>query len=1173
MERMGERDAMDIILYYGREGLLHHMHDTAQHQLETVGEHAVFRFWKAVSLAMQGGYTEAMREYTACAGKREVAMAVLGGQIHALRNQRQIDQDAIDELEAKMMMEEKGATPGSWLHLGAFHWLIGDHIKARDFVQKVPSGVSDPYLNALSLMGWINLTSMRSAFVEKSIANFDKAVDPQQGGIPNHIDALLGKVAYLDLKKNYSAAVHQLNSIVALSTLSADLAVPVNVEKAKILIKKGQWELAAEVAQKILKRDSNNAQALMILTLYLMAEDSKHSLTVSNLKELTRALEATEPKTHQLFATVGRTLSRLALTPGMLGHTMALISRACELQPKNAEYISEKAYQLTLAGDWTAALDTYKQALQVDDGNLGALHGIIKTQLMLGKLDDAEQQLEFLNQMQISERPAELCYLVAVMQWKKHRDQEASIKALDEAVSIHTKTCQGQVPSYSFYEMFNPQLLLSIIREYLQHCPTEPVSATDPPSTVASKARKPLELLLKHVKGCLEAQLMLARTDFIQNDLEKAQHTINSCIRADPSFAEAHLLAAQIAFYQENFQQTQQALRQATTEFDVRNWPQYKLLQGKVASAIGKYDDALTELDAAKRLTQATTEGKSYRPLNVLDHVAIYIELAQVHVRLRDQAAAEQTIADAHALFRNTREEGRIVIAQAMIICKKDIDRGLSMLRSVPQASPYFLKAKAQMANIYLNVRNNKRAFAKCYEELVEAFPTAASYLFLGEAYMSIQEPEKAIEVFEKARSLDPNDAEMASKIGMAFITTHDYAKAIQYYNNAVKAEPSKLQLRHDLASLYWKLGNYEEAEKELKASLQKKEKTKSSEELRSIMDDVKTTLLLAKVYKGAGDHKRMCDALIQSRVYQSTVLSRLSGESPDFLQQQRTICANICVELGEYYRRQKVVDKAVTFHNEALRHDETHTKSMLALAKLYRDKGDLDGCEHQANALLRVDPSNEEASMMVADILFRKSKFDDATYHFQQLLEKKPGNYEALVLFVQLLRRAGRLAEAPRFFTAAEAQSRRQDPGLHYAKGLYHRHTNNPRDALNEFNKGRFPRDGNRWSEPCTCNMIEVYLNPDQDPRQWDDVEGSEERPDVAENVGWAQKLLKDVRDQEKKRILEAYVKIARRKKEELEGALVLFHEIMTGSQEMGADGVCVEGGTGLACGRSSRH
>ena len=162
----------------------------------------------------------------------------------------------------------------------------------------------------------------------------------------------------------------------------------------------------------------------------------------------------------------------------------------------------------------------------------------------------------------------------------------------------------------------------------------------------------------------------------------------------------------------------------------------------------------------------------------------------------------------------------------------------------------------------------------------------------------------------------------------------------------------------------------------------------------------------------------------------------------------------------------------------------------MLALAKLYLQKGELEGCEHQCNALLRVDPTNEEATMMLADIMFRKNKYEDAIYHFQQLLEKKPNNYEALTQFVQLLRRAGRLYDCPKFFKLAEKSHKRAriDPGLHYVKGLYHRYCNNPREALREFILGRNPKDG-QWSEQCIISMIEVYLNPDND-NIWGDMD-----------------------------------------------------------------------------------
>lgn len=52
----------------------------------------------------------------------------------------------------------------------------------------------------------------------------------------------------------------------------------------------------------------------------------------------------------------------------------------------------------------------------------------------------------------------------------------------------------------------------------------------------------------------------------------------------------------------------------------------------------------------------------------------------------------------------------------------------------------YYLKAKSELAHIYLHYRNDKRGFTKCYEQLVENHPSANSYVILGDAYMNIQE-------------------------------------------------------------------------------------------------------------------------------------------------------------------------------------------------------------------------------------------------------------------------------------------------------------------------------------------------------------------------------------------------------------------------------------------------
>lgn len=95
-----------------------------------------------------------------------------------------------------------------------------------------------------------------------------------------------------------------------------------------------------------------------------------------------------------------------------------------------------------------------------------------------------------------------------------------------------------------------------------------------------------------------------------------------------------------------------------------------------------------------------------------------------------------------------------------------------------------------------------------------ETLGSSFSYLLLGDAYMKIQEPEKAIEVYETVLRRNPGDLTLASKMGEALVKTHEYEKAVAYYESAVRGGLSSLQ--PDLAVLLMKLGQFEKAEQML---------------------------------------------------------------------------------------------------------------------------------------------------------------------------------------------------------------------------------------------------------------------------------------------------------------------------------------------------------------------
>jgi len=52
----------------------------------------------------------------------------------------------------------------------------------------------------------------------------------------------------------------------------------------------------------------------------------------------------------------------------------------------------------------------------------------------------------------------------------------------------------------------------------------------------------------------------------------------------------------------------------------------------------------------------------------------------------------------------------------------------------------YYIEAKCKLADIYLKYKNNKKAYALCYQEILENNPTTEVKVLLADAYMNIQE-------------------------------------------------------------------------------------------------------------------------------------------------------------------------------------------------------------------------------------------------------------------------------------------------------------------------------------------------------------------------------------------------------------------------------------------------
>lgn len=461
---------------------------------------------------------------------------------------------------------------------------------------------------------------------------------------------------------------------------------------------------------------------------------------------------------------------------------------------------------------------------------------------------------------------------------------------------------------------------------------------------------------------------------------------------------------------------------------------------------------------------------------------------------------------DAAAEFAGTSEEVRVMIANAdMAVLRGDLDGALATLKAVAPSQPFYAQAREAMASIYLHHRKNKRLYTACYRELMEQTNTAHACILLGDAYMNVQEPERAIAVYESALKKNPRDGILASKIGAALTRTHDFTKAINYYEAAVRN--GQTTLRYDLAELYLKLNQLDKAEKTIHQALEHED----AGELPTLQADVKYYTLMARVHQRSQKTPMAILVLAKAREAQARVLQRVGVEQPDALRQEQQIAADICFQVAELRRQQDDPTSAVRDYQEALTHDDANVKTMLALARLYLASGDLDAAMFQLTALLRVDKSNNDATMMIADVMFGRKEFESAIFHFQQLLEREPQQYEALARLVDLLRRAGKLDSCPKFLEVAEKASAHPstEPGLNFCKGLHARYTHQPNAAIKHFNLARKDAD---WGVRALYNMVEICLNPDSGTVGGETFEATTNTEAMAMGVRTAEKLLQEL-------------------------------------------------------------
>jgi tetratricopeptide repeat protein 21B len=438
---------------------------------------------------------------------------------------------------------------------------------------------------------------------------------------------------------------------------------------------------------------------------------------------------------------------------------------------------------------------------------------------------------------------------------------------------------------------------------------------------------------------------------------------------------------------------------------------------------------------------------------------------------------------------------------------------------------------------------------------------------------MNIQQPEKAIRAFNRALELQPDNPSLCSKIGRTLVLMHDYERAISYYEQAAKRAGGGLQLllMHELVELYITLERYPAALNLLAQNERFNSDSKNPRiGVQQLQEDVKSAMLKARVQKAAGDVHDMKDTLTSALSIQNDLMQQLQGRSQDQRAKARRTLAKLNYELALYYKSTNKHTEALNQCNAALHaadskrgnatdtDDDVQYSARKLLAELLIQKGAKDAhsmrqAQDELQQLAVQRPHDQDVSKMLSGIMFQGDNHIHATDHLANLLQQNPTAYDTLETMVRTLRRAGRLAEAPRWLQLAEYTNATAvtSAGYNYCVGLYNWYMHDITKALLHFNNAR--KNG-VWGKKAITEMVEIYLNPDNQDVFSDLAEQKSNSRELAKHITEAQRLIGDLaamgHTDQKTRLLNAYVRMAMKTPHSLAEAMEICNELFTEDQ-----------------------
>ena len=670
------------------------------------------RILLSLAYALTGKAQEAIKESSGLMNNGDTTLAALLLQNTAYTISENVERATLMQIDTRIREERRRSSPDALSLAGLVLLLSRKPDKAKDYAERAYKQDSSS-ANVSLVKGWVDLF----------VADKDNLDEPNLFEVvlkkdPKNVNAILGSAQYKKQHGDYAGAILTLNSLIV---RYPKLCFPL-IEKLCNQLATKDWDQVLETANRILSIDLQNADAMKAQAFVSFCRDGNYSEGLKHLQSLLRSLILTETRNATVLINNVQLFSRLACkNEEILSQLSRTVEKLLQQNSKSPDLMVELGNLYVSLGKAKDAEQWYRNAVRINESSFTALMGLAHCQLLDASVDAsdlAQQQIDFLMEIQSSSMNAELLSMSAKL---KSNDPNKALRYLDDAATIISSSCSYVPYGYEYMKKLNPDLCLEISKQRLVYSITnELTNLEEKVSSRKEPSLRLLEELTEAYPGLSTAQLLLSKAKMQSGELEGAASILRDLLdNVDSSNAEAHLLMAQILACQKNYQLASQSLEVGLSyNFKIRDNPIYHLITGMVQKESKDIDGAIKSFQTAMSYTglQSRESHLETAHISTSDMATLYLELISAYGKMRQFNEAVDLMEDAKIKLGNTTEEGRILIGNAELLLEMgELDEAIDCLSKVTPDQPYYLQAHTRLAEINLNHKKDRHAFAMCF--------------------------------------------------------------------------------------------------------------------------------------------------------------------------------------------------------------------------------------------------------------------------------------------------------------------------------------------------------------------------------------------------------------------------------------------------------------------------